>query len=340
MIEIYLRREFIETLEPEEVAVYVALKKEIDERYKADENSIIINTNIDFIYYDLTKSWECTRTMKDNLLKGLNGLIKKGIITLISNNKNNYIIEAKELYINAKNKDMPYFITTDEEICKIYSIKYKEILKLCKYALVLLSTIFSNMKYAFNSMDTLSIKAKISKPTIINYNEILEDNKIIYVHNTGNAKINEDGNIQKQSNTYGRYADKIEIKAQAEKYDKNNNLNFTKKLSSETKASIKQKYNSYKKGIYKHDVGKLYELVVAYNEDCYVQKYNSQLDLTIFSDEIKAEYEQKDITAKDTIKELKKTEEENQNKKLADTEYINNYRSWTYSSEYDVDSLF
>lgn len=49
MSEIYLRKDFIEKLEPEEVVIYTALKKEIDERYRADENSIIINTSIDWI---------------------------------------------------------------------------------------------------------------------------------------------------------------------------------------------------------------------------------------------------------------------------------------------------
>ncbi|MBS6519440.1 MAG: hypothetical protein KH359_01920 [Clostridiales bacterium] len=333
MSEIYLRKDFIETLEPEEVVIYTALKKEIDERYRADENSIIINTSIDFIYYGLTNSWDCPRKLKDNLSNGLKGLIDKGLITLISNNKNNYVIQARELYINSKSKDTPYFITTSEEIEKIFAIEYNQKLKLFKYALVMLSTIFANMKYAFNSMDTLSMKANISKPSIITYNSILEDNKIIYVHNTGNAKINEDGSIQKQSNTYGRYADKKEIKAQSEKYDKNINLNFTKKLDSTTKTSIKQKYNSFVKGTYKHDLVKLYELVVAYNEDCYVQKYNNQLDLSVFNDEIKAEYEQQGIAAKDTIKELNKTEEQKQYEKLTNTEYKNDYVAQSFNEE-------
>lgn len=123
MSEIYLRKDFIETLEPEEVVIYTALKKEIDERYKADEESIIINTSIDFIYYGLTNSWECPRKLKDNLSNGLKGLINKGLITLISSNKNNYVIEAKELYINSKTKDTPYFITTS---CKCqYKIAQK-----------------------------------------------------------------------------------------------------------------------------------------------------------------------------------------------------------------------
>lgn len=305
MNKIYLNKKYIETLSANEFAVYVALKKQIDDKYKANADEFIMNTNVDFIIYELSGTFETTRSIKNSLELGLQGLIEKEIVTLIAKNKGNYIINAKELYIDS---DTQYTQIEDAEIKNIFNIEHKEKLDLFRYGITVLSTIWATEKYAFHSIDDLSFKANISKPTAIKYNDILEENKIIYIHRLNNAKRNENGTIQRQANTYGRYRDKADIIAKAMVYDAKVNHDYTKQLAPNIKTQIKQQYNSYVKGSYKQDAVELYQRVLAYNEDVFVQKYNNQLDVQMFDNDVIQEFKKRKLEPV-KIKELNQSED-------------------------------
>ena len=57
------------------------------------------------------------------------------------------------------------------------------------------------------TIDYLAEKAGISKRSAIEYNKILEKEKLLYIHRQNDFVIDDKNNIKSLSNIYGRYCD-------------------------------------------------------------------------------------------------------------------------------------
>jgi hypothetical protein len=288
MSDIYLNKINVYSLSHNGMMAYTSLKMELDTRIKntKEQQEIIIYTNEDFMIYNLLGHMNTTRYFKENLNNGFLELQEYGFIKIIDSNKKNYVLDIKGLYIESGDT---YFKTTTEEIRKILNINTKDIFGLFHYAMTILSTIWDNgngKNFGRDSIEQLCDKSGVqSKVTIVSYNSILEENKILYTHRNEFTNRNENGTIQRQANTYGRYVDKQLAIQASEKYN-HNTYDNTKRVESKEKQSIKAKYNSYVKGTYKGSIKELKELVNKYNNDPYIAKYNNQIDFSVFQDVI------------------------------------------------------
>ncbi|MCM1235922.1 MAG: hypothetical protein NC489_38005, partial [Ruminococcus flavefaciens] len=136
------------------------------------------------------------------------------------------------------------------------------------------------------------------KETVNDYLEQLENMKLIYVHR--HRKRRKDGTYHKLNNSYGRYCDKEQIIAEAQKYSETTECeDFCEKLD---RRAIKLRYNAYCNNAKKYINNFVAEIVlcrecVAYNKSLKLKpvegyydgeyKPGELLDLSVFPDEVR-----------------------------------------------------
>jgi len=285
MKKIYILKGIVNTLTHKEFMAYISLKAYIDLNLNTAnmKESLITCITLETMIYSLFGELQpegITKYFKSDLISGLESLIEKGIIELKDKSKTGYILELRNLYIN---KGDIYYCTTEDEIYKILCIKTKERFSFFHYAQKVFSTVWNGAEYKFGctSIDEMADDIGITSVTAISYNELLENNQIIYIERNKYANRHEDGTIRNQANTYGRYEDK-ELVIQASKNFGGRVYDRTKKLDSSTKKSIRAFYNSYCNDTYKGSVKRLYEDTLRYNDDDTIKRENRQLDLSVF----------------------------------------------------------
>lgn len=318
-MKLYISKSKLEYLSEAEIAVYTALKIKYDElrtnEKERKNKDVIIVTSILSIKYALSGSFDITRTMKDKLINGLNGLIDKNIIQLIDSNiKNNKINESTHFVLNIRNlwidSEKEHFLITNlEEVRKIFKCKENASLNFFMFALNLLGTINNNDKVGYSSVNTLQkLSAIKSNKTAVNFMKLLEDNNIIYIKHSDSAKRDSNGQIKNLSNCYGRLADKYKIDNFYYERCKKLGYDFTlERINSNKKAEISRNYNSYVENKYNGDIVELCANVIAYNQDYYTIQNEQQKDLSIFDAEIIEKA--KEFSVKETVNNLNEQEE-------------------------------
>lgn len=204
MNKIYLLKQAVTDLTHEEFMAYVALKGYVDLNLNTTNmkesfiTCVTIDTMIFTLFGTLTPK-EATRPFKDNLKKGLDSLIEKGVIESKENNKNSYILELRNLYIDAENGDY-YYITSLKEIFNILTIETKDKFSFFHYAQELLSTIWNGSEYQYgcSSVEDMALDVDISKQTALRYNNLLEEKQIIYIERNKYVNRYEDGTVHYQ----------------------------------------------------------------------------------------------------------------------------------------------
>ena len=286
MKNIYLNKESISRLSHNDFLAYVALKSYIDKHIITPKNAetIKIYVTVDMLIFSLLDTFENdSRTLKDCLTKGLKSLIENGVIELIEQSGKNYFVDLYNFYIDVEQGDK-YFTVSDEEIKSTLTIEKSA--SLFHYAMAVFSTIWNGDKgYGCNTIDTLAEMSDISKPSALTYNTSLEEHRLIYIKRNDFASRDESGQIKNQANTYGRYEnrDKIDL---ASKEHSTRMFDKTKNLDSNTKRSINARYKSYINGTFKGNIQLLYEDVIKYNADYNTKVGKSELDLSVFPDNI------------------------------------------------------
>ena len=215
MKNIYLNKESISRLSHNDFLAYVALKSYIDKHIVTPRKAETIKAYVttDILIYSLFDSFDAkvSRTLKDNITKGLTGLIENEVIMLIEQSGKNYFVDLYNLFIDVEQGDK-YFTVSDEEIKKVISIDNS--VCLFHYAMTVFSTIWNGDKgFGCNTIDSLADLCDIEKKTAITYNALLEEHYIIYIKRNEFASRDKNGQIKNQANTYGRYEnrDKIDL---------------------------------------------------------------------------------------------------------------------------------
>lgn len=196
------------------------------------------------------------RTNRELVKKAFNELINHNYIDCLEYASNKY--ELKEI----KNDTCKYFIKVSEQTClkfrELHSNKKTDMFRY--YCHILKSRNYKyDRKVCDLSVNFLSELINISKSTIIRYNRLLEENKIIYIKRpTYNDK-------DKSVDLIGDYDDKGFVDKIANELKYGN----SKQVGNQHR-SISAKYNSYVRNPSKYDEEdeyKLYEQVKAYNDE-------------------------------------------------------------------------
>lgn len=245
-------------------------------------------TNVNQLLYRIVNDIDCFKNRRklDYIKCGLNELIENKVINSIYEIKGNYILDCSNLWIDTNNSN--YTIITFNEVIKIFEIENVNNFSLLRYFIFFIGTIsnkitvylengeYKNHVIGNFTIEYLSQLSGISKRTIIEYNKILEDNKLIYINRQNDFIINEENNIKQLPNVYGRFKDIQYINTFANnqkkfkesyKYVKNN----IEKINN--KRRLAQKYQQLLKGggknYSKEEIQEIYYYVINENKKYY-----------------------------------------------------------------------
>lgn len=255
MKSIYIKKKYLEdeSISDSAFTIMAALQP-----YSNNKNDILLTA--EYLSYLIFKR-EATRKELYIIKAGFEELIESKIIKVNYDlGKSQYICDITNLYLG---KNTEYFVTIEyEELYKIMNIETKsDKFKMFRY--------FTSIVGCFNLSTNIDEKYRgkvcgysidvinelIPKRTAIRYNEILEENKLIYIHRSDDILFDSDSNeIKRIINTYGRYENKDLIEEFALKYQNDFGWNhIKKKKKSETETAnrnraLGQMYKNYNNG--------------------------------------------------------------------------------------------
>ena len=245
------------------------------------------------IEFYLTGQVSNRRRISDYIRCGINELIENKIILKESECQKNYILDCKKMWVNTKSGN--FTTITFSEVQKIFQLTNINNFLLLHYFILLMSTITSSITvYLPNgdyknrvvgnfTIDYLSKLAGISERSIIEYNKILEENNLLYVNRNGDFVLDEQNNIKKMSNVYGRPCDSEYINEFAnskQKYNSSYRYVQTNEVSANNNRRLAQMYQQILKGngerYSKTEIIEIYDYIVSQNKkyDKLYEKHN------------------------------------------------------------------
>ena len=251
-------------------------------------------TSIQEIGYILLGRWidirNKDRRFYNNLREGIESLAERGLITILDQNGDNYVISNEGLTIDT---EKVYFALIELwEMQKIFRNATKPF-NIFQFFVRIIGTINNTTKEWHMSQDEMTECWQYGKGTVNKYLTELENLELIYVYRHKRRKA--DGTYHKLNNSYGRFADKKEIIMAAGKYADSvecekfyeNNID---------RRSIKLRYNAFCDGSKKYEdmeeVKKLYADCLKYNKSIKLNpvsgtydgeyKEGGELDLAVF----------------------------------------------------------
>ena len=261
-----------------------------------------LSTSVSLIGYEMTGKFLKTSNKRErNIIEGIRSaiqsLMEKGIIEIINQDNDNYILSGKGLEVNSDKKK--FVVLEQWEMQKIFSESNKPF-NVFTFYVNLIGTINNKTKEWHMSQDEMVSLWGASKRTVNDYLEQLEKMQLIYVYRHKKRRAN--GTYYKLNNSYGRYCDKDAVIAEALKYsDTVECEDFVEKLD---RRAIKLRYNAYCEGAKKYInnsavVIALYRECLAYNKSLKYKpvegyydgeyKQGELLDLSVFPDEVRNE---------------------------------------------------
>lgn len=208
-------------LSPNAIAAYTAL------RMIQNLNTNRYYVNIKLLTFQLADDITFSRKYMERLSDGLNELIIKKYIEVVTNNADkDYVLDISNLIIDNhsdRSRDKTFFVVIgSDEIHKIMNLDSRlDKFSLLRYFMCILSTINYNATYydvmgnAYNNFvgfmtnDYIgSLCGVTSYTTYDKYNHLLEDNEMIYVYRHSVLIRGEKGQLKNLTNYYGRFKDK------------------------------------------------------------------------------------------------------------------------------------
>lgn len=234
-------------------------------------------------YYLTGKVSQQRNKITDYIKCGINELDEKGIIIKQKEFSKHYILDCNNLWINTDSGNFTkiYF----NEVQQIFKIKNINNFALLRYFIFVIGTLNWNITvYLPNgeykngvvgnfTIDYLAKKTGISKRSAIEYNKILEKEKLLYVYRQKDFVVDEENNIKSLSNIYGRYCDMEYVEAFANnqkeykksyRYIKNNQeiTNNKRRLAQMYQQLLKGKREKYTE----KQITDIYKYVISENQ--------------------------------------------------------------------------
>lgn len=213
------------------------------------------------VYYLTGEIFQQRNKITDYIKCGIDELEEKRIIIKQNEFSKHYILDCKKLWINVDNGNFTkiYF----NEMQQIFRIKNINNFTLLRYFIFIMGTLnWNTTVYLVNgeykngvvgnfTIDYIAEKVGISVRSAIEYNKILEKEKILYIHRQKDFVIGEENKIKSLSNVYGRYCDKEYIETFANNQKEYKQSYHYKKNNQEvtnTKRRLAQMYQQLLKG--------------------------------------------------------------------------------------------
>ena len=250
-------------------------------------------TSIQEIGYILLGRWidirNKDRRFYNNLREGIESLAERGLITILDQNGDNYVISNEGLTIDT---EKVYFALIELwEMQKIFRNATKPF-NIFQFFVRIIGTINNTTKEWHMSQDEMTECWQYGKGTVNKYLTELETLELIYVYRHKRRKA--DGTYHKPNNSYGRFADKKEIIMAAGKYA--DSVECEEFYENIDRRSIKLRYNAFCDGSKKYEdmeeVKKLYADCLKYNKSIKLNpvsgtydgeyKVGGELDLSVF----------------------------------------------------------
>lgn len=237
-----------------EIAVYVALRSLYD--LQKELQYVTYNS----VAFELYSGLQISRRCMDHIKSALDSLVEKGLVKKVNTfSATEFILDMSGLYFEQNTeKDLFYTVITFDEVHTIMNIDTKkDNFSILRYFIILISSICHDKGtydhsagcsehtdfVGFMTLDTLANWCGTTKARIIEYNSILETEKIIYTYrHKQNKKDKETGQIMSFSNHYGRYEDRQWIIQFANEYVNTYNLKETETLVKAEKSRINKRY--------------------------------------------------------------------------------------------------
>lgn len=182
--------------------------------------------SLDMLAYALYANTQYTKYTKNDLKDGLQGLIDIEIINVIQEmGIGKYIIDITQIGKVMSNNQIFIDIKNIHQIC---NLRYKSKHTLLRYYINMLYTIDANISYnvkstlysnfvGHKSIAYLAQLSHISPQTAMDFNEVLEQNQLVYIYRHPCYK-NPAGKIWRLKNHYGKYHNKKIIEKYASNY--------------------------------------------------------------------------------------------------------------------------
>ena len=237
-----------------EIAVYVALRS----IYDSQKGLQYITYNA--ITFELYNTLKIPRRSLQHIKNALNSFADKGLIKKTDTySTTEFIVDMSSLYFEKDvEKGIFYTVITLEDVNRIMNIDTtKDNFAILRYFVILISSICHDKGtydhtvgccehtdfVGFMTIDTLANWCGTTKARIIDYNDILEKEKIIYIYrHKQNKKDKETGQIMSFANHYGRYEDKQWIIQFANEYVATFNLKENETLVKANKSKTNKRY--------------------------------------------------------------------------------------------------
>ena len=235
------------------------------------------------VYYLTGEVSQQRNKISDYIKCGINELDEKGIIENLKEFSKHYILDCRKLWIDTESGNFTkiYF----NEVQQIFKIKNINNFTLLRYYIFVIGTLNWNITvYLPNgeykngivgnfTIDYLAEKVGISKRSAIEYNKILEKEKLLYVYRQKDFVIDEENNIKSLSNIYGRYCDMEYIETfannqkeykQSYRYTKNNQeiANNKRRLAQMYQQLLKGRGEKYTE----QEIKEIYNYVIEENQ--------------------------------------------------------------------------
>lgn len=261
IMNIFLNNEIINntSLSDVEICVYIALRN----IYLSNRETQYVSYNM--LAYELFGNGNYKRATSENIKSAVGRLIEKRYITVIEKlSTTEFILDMKNLYIDMNKSDTYYTVIYDQEVHTIMNIETKaDKFKMLRYFTMCMRTIcrtvgvyqdmfeckqnfvgFMTQEYL---CDQIGVSYESNAKLIRQYNSILEENQLLYIHrHTEMKRDKKTGQIKSFVNHYGRYSDKDDIDLFAANYEKACGINeeIVQSTSSNHKRSVSAKYNN------------------------------------------------------------------------------------------------
>lgn len=260
MMDIYLSNAIVTDLQytDADVATYAALKSlHINSR----ETQVV---TYNMLAYELFGNKNCTRTMLDAIKVSFNKIVEYGLISVTEElSKTEFVVDMSKLYFNFKEDGTYYTVVKDNEIHTIMNLDNRmDKFKLLRYFIAVMSTVnkkygvYYEQEYKNNFVTEMSqeylcslmgINYKSNFKLIQQYNDVLEEEKIMYIYRHDEMKRDKvTGQIKSFTNCYGRYEDKNWIIAFAVSQEKYHGVNeeIVQSDKANNKRRLAAKYNN------------------------------------------------------------------------------------------------
>lgn len=189
--------------------------------------------------------------VSDYIKCGIRELTDNNIVQKIEEFSKHYVLDCNNLWIDSSQGNFTkiYF----NEIQKIFSVKNVNQFSLLRYFILLVGTLsgkitvylhngeYKNCVVGNFTIEYLSQLSGIGERTIIEYNKLLEENKLIYIHRQNDFLLEENNGIRQLPNVYGRYCDSEYVDIFA-KNQKQHNDSYNYKKNNHEKANTKRKF--------------------------------------------------------------------------------------------------